>query len=309
MRQIFVDSRLATPAVDGEQKKPLTSSKKLVMEKSLLTVSQRSDISIEIGGETINIPLNVLDLNRLSLPDKGATYLYQKLSERAMQGDIIAARLLSEFLTRCSEVFVNLEDHNNSLKLLRENGEYPSANPKFSGIHVDESMIAGVEQQFSNEFASCEGLSVEQKKESSKWAEVAAKGGDFLGLDALIKNPSVAGERKIELMKKQWKDFGYIDGATGIAAVLSGLSRFPDYKGVEPDPKTAYAYFLIASNINVAFTDSSKPFEAVALNVEYGEFESLLSSKLSPQEHLEAEQMAIELITSNPNCCAIDTVD
>lgn len=279
---------------------------KVQIDKVQKPKADGNNLVIEINDEELPITVSEIELNSFTLPAKPAGYLYDKLSERALGDDPVAARLLSGFITRCNEVFNSKEEHEAAMTNLKEKGEYPSANPRFAGIKVEAEMLAQVEQHFNKEFDACLGLTPDQKNESSRWARIAAENGDFLGIEQLINDPTVDAEERLGLLERQWSDFGFAGGATGVAAVLSGLSKFSAYEGVEPDPKKAYAYFIVSSKIEIALAESLGSSRVSQISSEHGVFESLLTAKLTPAEHLEAEQIAAELIRSNENCCTVD---
>ena len=265
-------------------------------------------IEIEIGDTNVSFRAYLLELNEFSLPvEKGGAYLYDRLSQRGEGGDIIAARMLSVLLSRCGETFINREEHDNALALLKNEGKYPSANPSYSAIKVQDEMLDSVASFFENEYELCKELSRDKRSEANKWARLAAEGGDFLAIEQLLNSSDISSGEKIDLIEKRWKEFGYVDSTTELAAILSGLSSFPGFADdVEADPKQAYAYFLVSTRINAAVLEETNPIEARQKEADSYAFEQILTSKLTPQEHLDAEKLAVDLIESNDTCCSFD---
>jgi len=282
-----------------------------VIDNSSILKQEDKLLAFEIDGEAFSFPLKPLDINAFSLPDKSADYLYAKLSERALNGEVIAARLLSDFIYACGETFMDEEQHKQAMQRFVTDKIYPTANPEFAGrvIELADEEVEAILIQFQGEFERCQGLTKTQRGETRKWAKIAADGGDFLGLQRLTSHPETSGTERIELFEKQWLDHGYIHAPTAIAVGLAGIDGgLSSFKGVELDPKKAYAYFLISENLNVALAryegaDSNTINDQIT---DYDTFESLLTSKLSASEHLEAEELAKQIMRDNKNCCTID---
>jgi len=294
--------------VSNTEKAP---DQKLIVEtinNTTLIKEEDNRLTFSIDAETFSFPLKHLEINPFSLPDKSATYLYAKLSERALNGEVVPARLLSDLISGCGETFINENDHKHAMERLTKDKLYPSADPKFSNTSVPDDMVELAADQFEKKFRQCKGLTVSQRGESLKWAKIAANGGDFLGLQMVASHPDTPNSEKITLYEKQWSEYGYIHAPTAITAALSGFSSFSSFKGLEPDFKKAYAYFLISKNIEVAIAryrgkDSNAITEMIA---DQNTYESILTSKLSAREHLEAEELAKEIMRRNTKCCAID---
>jgi len=87
---------------------------------------------------------------------------------------------------------------------------------------------------------------------------------------------------------------------------LSGLSDISGYEDIDIDPVKAYAYFLVSSGVNNAVYGKSDPLYAQQQEVELAVYEQLITSKLTAQEHLDAENFAIELLKKNQSCCSFD---
>ena len=268
-----------------------------------------NNLSITIADESISVTLKNLELTPFALPDKDAIYLYEKLSDKALAGEAVAARLLSGLIEECNETHVDEALHNESLDRLREHQEYPSANPKFSGIKVSEDMIQQIDDYFVKQYSKCKGLTLSQRKESQQWARLAADGGDFLGLEQLARHPDTTGNERVALLERKWNDYGFIDSVTGLAAALSDYGKPPGYEDTEVDNVKAFAYFLIGSKLNVAVAekDGQSSIALTELRVGNDTFESLVSRNLTPAEHLAAEQLALEMIKNNINCCTRDS--
>ena len=288
----------AAKIVHAEEKSdptPSTASTSVVEEES---------VQIEIAGEAIAIKPRYLEYSEVTLPtDKSVSYLYGALSKRAEQGEAVAARLLSDLITRCNETYPDRESHDKAIVKLIEDRIFPTANPQFQGIKISEDQIALAQEQFAREFEYCKDLGNDERKEAVKWARKAAEAGDFQGITQLIKSSEVSGIEKVSLMERQWQEFGFFDSTTGLSTILSGLSRFPGYEDVEPDPVKAYAYHLVSSKTYITLLETSDPIEALWLRVKNFLFEIVLKFNLGYQEQKDAEREAISMLKENSQCC------
>ena len=195
------------------------------------------------------------------------------------------------------------------MQRLIEEGVHPAVDNSYQG-KVPQKYREVVVEEFNHDYEQCKSIDQNKRDESSDWARVAAEGGDFLGLEMLTRDPNISTKERIALYEKIWSDFGSLESAINLSNILSGVGNHASYSlvaGLEPNPKKAYAYFLASSNIEVAVSERFNPQDTAQLQYELSIFEQLLTSKLTAREHLEAEQLAIELIESNENCCTIDT--
>lgn len=265
------------------------------------------ELSFEIDGELITITLKELEVNAFSLPNKSASYLYEKLSERALNGEPLYARLLSDLINSCSDSFIDEDDHKLALDRLIKDKKLPSANPKFDGAKVPDDMIEFAVNQVEEQFKYCKELTVVQRGEYSRWAKMAVDGGDFLALENLANHPETPSAERLDLYERQWLEHGYINATTALSLAYSG-TKHSLFEGVEPNLEKAYANYLISRNLDLSIAKhQGKDSYAIAeLNANHDIYESLLTSKLSAREHIDAEKLAKEMIKSNSNCCAID---
>jgi len=281
------------------------------LDNSNFVRDKDNELTFDIDGEVFTFHLKKLDVEAFTLPDKSADYLYSRLSERALNGEIVPARLLSDFISACGETHFDKEQHDKTMERFISDNIIPTADPRFadSAIEFPEEQKELIVKQFEAQFERCQGLTIEQRGEARKWAKIASDGGDFLALQQLTKHPETSSSERIELLEKQWLDHGYIHAPTAIAIGLAGFSNgFQSFQDLEADPKKAYAYFLISKNLNVAL-ERYKGSDSITINEKvtgHDIFESLLTAKLSAHEHLEAEELAKQIMRDSPECCAID---
>ena len=297
-------------AENGNQRGNFTQDNIIKNEISSITSKEINDDLIEISfdNESVFVKTTFLDLKQYHLPfEKGAVYLYDALSKKSLDGDPVAARLLSDLVGLCNETFESEEEQLNALDVLVKERKFLTKIPGFPEIDVSDEMFDTVKNQLESDYELCKGLSSDKRGESVKWSRIAAEGGDFLGIDQLLNHPDVSGLEKVSLLEKQWEEFGYVQGAKGLAAVLSGLSKFSSYSDVEPDPKKAYAFFLASSKIEIAQLNNIDSYKAQQKELDLNVFKDLLTSKLSAQEHIEAEKLALQLIKQNSRCCTFDS--
>lgn len=276
------------------------SSKKLIEDNFKL--NNLDDLaSVRIGEEIIDVSIHPLELNQFQLPNKSATYLYEKLSEKANNGDPVAARLLSQLLGACSEVNVNSSGHKQVIDLLLEEGRFPAPDSG-SDLVVPVEQREMIKQQYDRQFESCRGLTVAQREESLEWAEKAADAGDFIASELAVASEKTPVENKIQLLEKQWLEHGFVGAAESLAVLYSGslLTSNPKFK---PDKAKAYTYFLISHGINTTLAEQKNAYNLTELISEASVFEQLLTGSLTPREHLEAHDLAVQFLRENKNCC------
>lgn len=304
----------AMPVVETNNPSDNVSAAKDIDNRPSVSLKAGADIRLErpigltaeIGGRPVSFVAKKLELNAFLLPEGDGLYLYEKLLDRA-KDEPVAARLLSELLTRCSTTPVNRGDYDDAIKRLVDENVHPSADLNRPRI-VSDKAVASIKADFEHDFEQCSTLSAEKRGEAESWARLAAQGGDYLGLELLGKAPNISATERLASYEKRWTDFGDVNGALNLSGIfLGGGESLPKFEGIAADPVKAYAYFLAGTEIEVAIIERSNAAEAEQIRYENSVAEQRMTSGLSAQEHLDAESLAIELIESNPNCCAYDT--
>lgn len=271
-----------------------------------IDISDGARIDIQVSGEVYNLQLNELFINPYVLPDKDGLLLYEKLSRKAAS-DPVAARLLSGLLTKCKSSYIDKDQHDQSIRFLEEKYIYPAANLN-RPFKVSPASIELIKEEFEQNFHQCRTISESRRKEATKWARVAAEGGDYLGLEMLTKAPDISTDERLKAYYAKWEEFGDFYSLTSLSSLLSGVGRNPPlFEDLNPDPTKAYAYFLISSKVEIAIAERNRSPELETIRYEHSVFEQLLTANLSVSEHFEAERLAQSMLEESDNCCAIDT--
>ncbi|MEM7357998.1 MAG: hypothetical protein AAF431_02745 [Pseudomonadota bacterium] len=266
---------------------------------------QKSTV-VEIGGRRIVVKFSVLIPKVLSdeIPSIPAEQLYDELSTSAKNGNREAALELAHELNRCRKGYSDKLSLRSAIEKLQDHGLYDSPDGLTKDFPIPQSERGFYVSHISREFKFCEGFSQLQLLESNEWAERSAAQGNISAMDFLVRIAIDSGDVAMEYKwhKAQWDRFGFIESADSITAMLmSGAT--PNGK---PDYKKAYAYFLVYSKLKLASLGDKNEHYYNSLSAQFADTNTALSSKLSANEHLESEQLAADLIESNPNCCTSD---
>lgn len=143
----------------------------------------------------------------------------------------------------------------------------------------------------------CEGVTAAQTAEALDWLQRAARGGDDL---AAIRWADHLGNSQegFEAWEALWR--------RGELRALNALARLyergiPASTGGVADPVSAHAYQLVDFQVREAVYSK---FQGLAGTVtRHADRLRSAGGQLNPQQHAEAQALAWQILSSNPNCC------
>lgn len=143
----------------------------------------------------------------------------------------------------------------------------------------------------------CDGVTAAQTAEALDWLERAAGGGDDI---AAIRWAGHLGDSQegFEAWEALWR--------AGDLRALNALARhyergIPASTGGVPDPVRAYAYRLVDFHVREAVYSK---FQGLAgMVTRHSDRMRAAGGQLNPQQHLDAQALARQILSSNPNCC------
>lgn len=204
----------------------------------------------------------------------------------ANEGDIGAASVLGNNLLRCSSAPRSKDDYSESV--LRLGGS--STPEEFREIEL-EMLLENYEM--------CKGLSDDKVNDYLPWLKLAAEGGDVASINSLFSELGMTRETG-EIVNSAWEQ-GFIGMGHSIAMLHSqGLMT---ESGV-PDNVSAYAY-AYATNLvwGKAYEVNNSPYVGNSVSDLQTALDGMIGSRLSPQEQIEAEELAYNLLKGNKKCC------
>lgn len=230
---------------------------------------------------------------------------YDDLRRLAEQGHGAAARTLYRALRSCRRAFETESSLNAALQRLRNERVLTTAGePRVMPLPAG-ARVADFEEDLRRSYAYCSGVTAGMREEAARWAELAARAGDYLGLQdwAAELGRTAAGLRA-------WTDAWERGLASALAPLAllhaSGVSE-PD--GRPPDHVLAYAYTLLELQITQAVVNQLSGADRLAPTARRNRIIALQDTLryragfLSPQETEAAIALARELLSKNPNCC------
>lgn len=267
--------RELTNSQNGAPKK-LTPVK---MEPLTGAYAQEQDIVVRFSDGTV-VPVRMRRPELIHPPYEPVGRLidqYDDLVQAAEAGDAPAARMLYLDLLTCS---LQKQAH----------GDQPSDGTEHTH---------GVEENPDR----CKGLSEAHLQNIERWAQMAAEGGDYLGIQywggALGKT-----NEAFEVFSAFWRD--------GNASALQALSTLyavgaPASSKGQPDWVSAYAYHFIYYKLDEAVRTSGASWRSASRHIDtylaLGDHLRYLGGMLSPNQQQAAEALAAELLAENARCC------
>ena len=269
------------------------------------STSQRKEINI--GNQLAAFEVQVPEMIALSYDFPSSAEQMLKELEPLSYNDAIAARTLGTQLRMCkrgpktkAELNKEIASIENESRLVGEGG--------VDDDYAVDYLAAAKEAKESYEY--CSSLSQDQIERAEEFFKLGSEAGDFLATAALYEQYLFEGdwEPLFEVSQRMWEEHGN-------ATALGALVQIYDQEllnniqiGTTPNRVTAHALNIVSLEVHFlgfgqfyqAETGSSSNFRV--------EIDSLLANtaeKLSPQEHLEAEEIAIKLISENQNCCTL----
>lgn len=295
----------ARTQADEKQAKEVSAS------ESTPALKRESVSTLNIAGTDVEIKFKELKFQHLSLkPDQTAADIYPILAQRALAGDAVGARILATELDHCNSVFVEESELDLALERLYTTKKYSSPDRQVIDASIKDEVLEGFANSLKENFEYCQGLSPDVRNEAEKWAKIGAENGDLLAMRMLIDKSEADPQTQLKWYKRSWSDYGDASAPNGIGHLYrKGL--VPNQNGeLVSDPKKAYTYFLVGLELEFALLRSFSPAEfdhnSANIRSDYSQFLSMLTSALTPQEQLEAEQEAVKLISDNPNCCHVE---
>ena len=201
---------------------------------------------------------------------------YDELATAARGGDGAAARMLYVELKIC---------------------EMHVQRPETASRRPTQSLAANEEPSESE--TRCEGVSDEHLSNSSHWAELAAKSGDYIGRQYY---GAALGQMQggLAAYESFWND--------GNASALPAMAAYygKGIEGGEPNWVKAYAASLIYFKLSEASQGMAQARGGHVRRFTHqamGEHLHYLSGLLSPGQQQEAEALAHRMLANNTNCC------
>lgn len=227
--------------------------------------------------------------------------MYDQLVDAAVAGNGAAARELYGALKGCRQAFADEKSMLAAVSHLRETGEVTYPDDETRIHHVDVGLDTGpVEEMIRETYERCDGITTEQKEGAEHWLEIAADEEDYLAMREYARYLGSNTRESFELRQKTW-EMGFVSGAGSIAIYYKN--------GDQVDYLKSYAYSLISSQIYKAalLRDGSRHSRyGTQVHNKIKSLDDLLSTKagyLTPEQQAAAEQIAIDLLKANTNCC------
>lgn len=236
-------------------------------------------------------------------PSSGAQF-FEDLESIAYD-DAIAARALGMELCTClrgPKSKQELDEQITSLKQESRLVDEGAAQANDQNPFDYAEAIQRVEQSYRY----CSSLSEDQLARAEEFLELGSQGGDFLASAALYEQYLSEGdwEPLFEVSQRLWDEHG---SATALSALVLIYDEgyLDDFQiGTTPNRVTTHALNIVSSEVTFLgygqYYDSESDFR-----VQIDDALSKTAEKLSPQEHLEAEEIAIKIISENENCCML----
>lgn len=225
------------------------------------------------GGRSVTVPLRSMPHPgvRIQGPLTTLTDFYRQVSPLARAGDAAAAFELARKLGQCKELL----------------SRAPSTEPAPGQLPADAERL---------EF--CRGATLSILDEADMWRRMAIDAGYYFALQDLARELRGT-PQELEIWESLWQ--------RGYASVLQVLKmRYSQgVAGSPPDYVRAYAYKLIELGLmQAAFRDfpSLTPTQQYMLSTVTDSLRQA-GSYLTPGETEAAVALAVEILTSNRNCC------
>jgi len=282
-------------------------------------IKSSTDILIDIPDVYKSVSFSKVDLNFFTLPDGiNVQMLYEKLSAKALNGDVVAARLLAQELAKCnSTTLAKKSDDITKLRQMHSDGNYVERyesgysysldNGEIKNLSLNPLYIPRMEKSLATQRLHCQGVTESQQNESRDWAKLAAEKGDFLATRFLIEDNTASEKERYSWANKLWNETGAVEALHA----MWGLHYYGNSQGrkgsdeFQPSKIKAYAYYLAAAELELVLISREDQFNFPNKRMELDSSKVLISAELSAAEHLEAEELATSMVSSNPNCCSI----
>jgi len=262
--------------------------------------SNRSVTLTFSGGQEVEIELrNRPPLPPYFVPTERFVDIYDELAAAALVGEAAAAVQLYRNLSTCRHAHRSQRELDDALDQLHEEGAmaWPGHNGdvEFVPEGFDKTAYAN---SLKRAYVRCEGLDSDQISQAENWIRLAVQNGEYMGTRFLTEELGRT-EESFDLWQAAW-DEGHINAAQ--ALIMYYRDDSPDAVNGAPDYIKTYAFQLIRNKVRLAaneFSDMPNPQMAQA----YDDALKVTSGFLNPQEQREAEQLAIEILSANENCC------
>jgi hypothetical protein len=227
--------------------------------------------------------------------------MYDDLVRTATDGDASAARILYDHLNYCRGAFQDSASWDDAIRMLRDEGVLIHANRDGAVEELPRGLdTSSIERGMRRQFERCEGVSEDQMDEAEEWARRSAEGNDYFGMQAWNRVLGKS-EESLKVLEKAW-ELGHGSALQSISIYhRTGIS---ESAVDQPDYIKVYAYQLAYNKLKEAAYASQNASMMVKMeNVLKG-----LGGYLTPTEQQQAEEMAREIVASNPNCCIMGHV-
>lgn len=235
--------------------------------------------------------------------------IYEDLSVRARNGDALAARELGQQLRICEEA--HRDEKSLKLEIEAINNAFETGNEeKYSFEPRDDyQRVLSFIAQLESDYNRCKSISEVKLREKTEFFEIASGLGDYMAT-AILSNEYGYNDDWVNLhsvSEKLWLQHGSPSALFDLARIYSENHIVPSKNTLNGQPVRVlvHAYNTEATEYAYSSLYTAYPHEAATFSPRY-ETEAFLTrtaQHLSPDEQLTAEQLALELLQDNKNCC------
>ncbi len=238
--------------------------------------------------------------------------VYDELVLKAEQGNIEELTILLSQLLRCSNSWTSFEELEAALALA-ETGKIQFSGSGRVATAVNSDVAKAAADQMRIDHYYCKGLSAEQINRYKDFAKAGSELGDLYATKIAL--DSVEDEyEKFILEQNLWNKIGHINGAAALSDRYFQGAVNDSGEVLPPDYQLSYAYLKVeeilhdaSQNQHIGHGHTYEVPRESASHAKFSYFQeknAKFGGLLKPDEELEAEILAREIINNNENCCA-----
>lgn len=286
----------------------LPDSKTPNIDSPIKELTSDDKSKLKIGDEIVEVIFvtkQLVGLDYELLPDSGLEF-YEELSERASDGDILAARVLAQQLDICSQAAKDGSSLDKQIEVVNQALRF-EAPKEFHDIYGSYEDGQAYISQLKSDYSFCKSISQEKIDGRFGFYEIASDGGDFLSSNELqgIYARAEDWQKVHDVSWDLWTEHGSAQSLSALSLIYEDDLIVPKVQlsSEYSNDVLAHAFNIISSEVDYYSLTQRYPNQQLVFRSEYDDGLARTSSVLSPAEQGEAERYASRLIAENKNCC------